>query len=809
MHFRRTGYESPWRCQESMPAPIRTGPSEPAFEETAVPDTPMPSEPSELELKLEQVEQYALVAAVSSFLLLFSWWVPIIGEVLTPLARLWWWKILLAYLVLWIVCGGLRAYRHRERTMDRIAVAVLIFVGKVGGALFAVFFRFIWDRLLRFRPFAALVERVEPKVSPIITWIRNKIHPPEPVPEEPEIDIEPEPVVPKRQPVTFFRGGISTEILNEPDQEQYSEAEEYMMQRVADALTACGLIGITVHGAEIGPRLASVEIELPEGMRMADLKRYREDLEIELETPNLVFKGGGAGRRIRIDVPLPPEYHRSVSFREVMESREAIKAKGELLIAMGQDLTGKSIIYDLRTSPHLLIAGGTGSGKSNFVHSLIVSLLFRYTPDKLRLIIIDPKSGTEFGRYEGIPHLLLNVARDEASSLRALEFAVRESLRRYREVLAPLDAQDLEKANAILKSQGKKPLPYIVVIVDEVAQLLMSGGKEINEGVMSQMAQLAQLARASGIHLILITQRPDAKTLDGKIRSNILSRVCLKVGTAKESEIVIDEPGGERLLGRGDMWLRLENHSSSSEKMRAQSAYIDPEEIKRIVAWWRNWAQEHNYDGERISDEELIRQSEMERQKREMELRRKALIQLLKEGELTVAALRESLQIGKEEAQALINWLWNEGLMSKPTTRKPGICTLSEDERRARLAELMKTHVEKVRLAGEAPDDIFALLSPSTQSEERKDEPLESRPRLAPSDEAESLHDKPEDWEEVPEDGDVQFLEDEPLLLDDEEEVPIIDVLNGDEEEALDDIDTRDLFYIEDEEGEEEDRSRR
>lgn len=281
-----------------------------------------------------------------------------------------------------------------------------------------------------------------------------------------------------------------------------------------------------------------------------------------------------------VGVEVPNQESNIVGLKELMESEafQAIKAKAKLSIALGEDVKGQPILADLARMPHLLIAGATGTGKSVCINSVITCLLLTHTPETLRLLMVDPKM-VELSMYNGVPHLLSPVVTEVDKAAGVLFWAVKEMERRY-QLCSKVNARDLERYNAYLVKRGEKPLPYIVVVVDEMADLMMAAPEEVEKHI----CRLAQMARAVGIHLIIATQRPSVDVITGLIKANFPARIAFAVSSQVDSRVILDVPGAERLLGRGDM---LFMGADASKLERIQGTFVSDEEINRVIRYWK------------------------------------------------------------------------------------------------------------------------------------------------------------------------------------------------------------------------------
>jgi S-DNA-T family DNA segregation ATPase FtsK/SpoIIIE len=309
--------------------------------------------------------------------------------------------------------------------------------------------------------------------------------------------------------------------------------------------------------------------------------------------------------RSAIGVEVPNHTRQLVSLGDIMTSTEAKTASNPLDVAIGKDIAGRSIFLNLATTPHLLIAGATGAGKSSGINCIITSLLMRTTPDQVRLILVDPKQ-VEMGQYNKLPHLLTAPVTNPKKAANALGWAVKEMERRYdllfevgfRDILgynAAYDRGDLHRdahGEIIVLEEGEEHkyerLPYIVVVVDELNDLMMVAARDVEESI----TRIAQKARAVGIHLIVATQRPSVNVITGVIKANIPARMAFAVSSLTDSRVILDQPGAEKLVGKGDMLLLPGN---SSHSQRIQGCFVSEEEVRKVVAHWRRQAPEVVY----------------------------------------------------------------------------------------------------------------------------------------------------------------------------------------------------------------------
>lgn len=313
-------------------------------------------------------------------------------------------------------------------------------------------------------------------------------------------------------------------------------------------------------------------------VKVSKITSLADDLALALSARSIRIQAPIPGKGL-VGIEVPNEEPAVVSLRDIMESEAFGKLKGRLRLGLGQDVSGQAVAADLRAMPHMLIAGATGAGKSVCVNSIIAALLLQNTPDTLRLMMVDPKR-VELTQYNGIPHLLSPVIVDVDRVVSALKWVMREMDSRYRR-FAQVGARNIEDFNQrVSKTLDEAPIPYITVLVDELADLMLQSPEETER----VLCRLAQMARATGIHLIIATQRPSVDVVTGLIKANFPSRVAFAVASSVDSRVILDTPGAERLLGRGDM---LFMPPDASQPLRLQGAFVSDHELDRLINFWR------------------------------------------------------------------------------------------------------------------------------------------------------------------------------------------------------------------------------
>jgi len=372
-----------------------------------------------------------------------------------------------------------------------------------------------------------------------------------------------------------------------------------------DALAAHG-VETRLVGMTVGPTVTRFELELGPGVKVAKVTNLQRDIAYAMAAADVRILAPIPGRSA-IGVEVPNTQRAQVALGDILTSPEARAATHPLEVGVGRDIAGRPVLANLASMPHILIAGATGAGKSSCINSLITSLLVRSTPDQVRLILIDPKR-VELGQYNGLPHLLTGVVTNPKKAANALAWAVHEMERRY-DLLAEVGVRDVTGYNAAYDrgdlaappALGEEPrvyerLPFILVVIDELNDLMMVAARDVEESIV----RIAQMARAVGIHLVIATQRPSVDVITGVIKANVPSRLAFAVSSLADSRVILDQPGAERLIGKGDMLLLT---ASSSVARRIQGAWVDEDEVRKIVAHWRRQSEPRYLPGVEGSDE--------------------------------------------------------------------------------------------------------------------------------------------------------------------------------------------------------------
>lgn len=423
-----------------------------------------------------------------------------------------------------------------------------------------------------------------------------------------------------------------------------------------------------------GPAVTRYELQPASGVKISKITNLADDIALNLAASGVRIEAPIPGKAA-VGIEVPNKCINIVKMRELIESKPFISAKSKLTVVLGQDISGNITLADLSKMPHLLIAGSTGSGKSVCINSFIISLLYKSTPDEVRLLMIDPKV-VELGIYNGIPHLLVPVVTDPRKAAGALNWAVNEMLKRYK-TFAEYNVRDLNAYNKMvaqkmhLPNQDEeplKPMPQIVVIIDELADLMMAAPNEVEDAI----CRLAQMARAAGMHLVIATQRPSVDVITGIIKANIPSRIALAVSSQIDSRTILDMAGAEKLLGRGDM---LFSPIGSQKPVRVQGCYVTDEEIESVVSYIK---QEGKIDYDQNVIEEIDKNAVPLQENKgacdesaEDPMMNEAIECILEAGQASTSFLQRRLRIGYARAGRIIDQMEQMGIIGPHEGSKP------------------------------------------------------------------------------------------------------------------------------------------
>ncbi|WP_376764878.1 FtsK/SpoIIIE family DNA translocase [Campylobacter fetus] len=445
--------------------------------------------------------------------------------------------------------------------------------------------------------------------------------------------------------------------LNDPPKRSKNINESEIDQKIADLLDKLRRFKIDgdVVRTYSGPVVTTFEFKPAAHVKVSKILTLQDDLAMALKAQTIRIQAPIPGKDV-VGIEIPNKNIETIYLKEILESDIYKNAKSELTLALGKDIVGDPFITDLKKLPHLLIAGTTGSGKSVGINAMLLSLLYRNSPKTLRLIMIDPKM-LEFSMYNDIPHLLTPVITEPKKAISVLSNLVAEMERRYK-IMSETKTKNIETYNEKIKKDGGETLPFIVVIIDELADLMMTSGKEVE----FHIGRLAQMARASGIHLIVATQRPSVDVVTGLIKANLPSRISYRVGQKIDSKVILDQMGAESLLGRGDM---LFTPPGSPGIVRLHAPFASEKEIEEIVDFLKE-QQDVVYEESFLKDESsAVGSSENGLNAGETdELYEEAKSIILSEEKTSISYLQRRLKIGYNRAASIIEQLEIAGVLT-------------------------------------------------------------------------------------------------------------------------------------------------
>ena len=465
-------------------------------------------------------------------------------------------------------------------------------------------------------------------------------------------------------PVSFLRAG-------KKDQTDATEEIRFNRDRLNTALSSFG-VNATIRDVTRGPTVTRYDLELEAGVKLNKITNLSGDLALALGVENVRI-APIPDKISTVGIEVPNKIVSAVCLRDIIDSPAFRSAKSKLSFAVGKDIGGNCIIGNISKLPHMLIAGTTGSGKSVCMNSLILSLLYKATPDEVRLIMIDPKM-VELGIYNGIPHLFIPVVTDPKKAAGALQWAVVEMLKRYR-LFSEAQVRDLASYNALQKNEPDgQTLPQVVIVIDELADLMLCAAKEVEESI----CRVAQMGRAAGMHLIIATQRPSADVITGLMKANIPSRIAFAVSSSLESRIILDTSGAEKLIGMGDM---LYAPIGTGKPLRVQGSYVSDEEREEVVRFIKQNS-EAQYSDDIIAQ---IEKSAAEADKKSGpapeadkpaksdydELLPQAVDVILETKQASVSMLQRRLKLGYSRAARMVDQMEEMGIVGPFEGSKP------------------------------------------------------------------------------------------------------------------------------------------
>ena len=431
-----------------------------------------------------------------------------------------------------------------------------------------------------------------------------------------------------------------------------------------------------------GPAVTRYEIQPNVGVKVNSIVRLADDIALNLEAKSIRIEAPIPGKAA-VGIEVENDHINMVTLREIIDSKEFRDAKSKITFAVGKDIAGKAIVADLKSMPHLLIAGSTGSGKSVCINSIITSILYKADPEEVKLVLIDPKV-VELGNYNGIPHLLIPVVTEPTKAAAALNWAVAEMTDRYKK-FAENQVRDLAGFNDAMKAKGQpdEVMPQIVIIIDELADLMMAAPSQVEESI----CRLAQMARAAGMHLIVATQRPSVDIITGVIKANIPSRIAFAVSSQFDSRTILDMAGAEKLVGKGDM---LFNPLGTGKPLRVQGTFVSDGEVQKVIDFVKSQVEEVEYSGDVLHS---IEKGNITNDKADTdgdELLADAIECVVSAGQASVSMLQRRFRIGYNRAARIVDMMEARGIVGPQDGSRPRQVLLSEEELAAMKEEVVE-----------------------------------------------------------------------------------------------------------------------
>ena len=421
-----------------------------------------------------------------------------------------------------------------------------------------------------------------------------------------------------------------------------------------------------------GPTVTRYEIQPSVGVKVSSIVRLADDIALNLEAKSIRIEAPIPGKAA-VGIEVENDSVTMVRLREIIDSDAFKKSKSKITFAVGKDISGNAIVADLKSMPHLLIAGSTGSGKSVCINSIITSFIYKANPDEVKLILIDPKV-VELGNYNGIPHLMIPVVTDPTKAAAALNWAVAEMTDRYKK-FAEEGVRDLESYNEFVRANAEpdKVMPQVVIIIDELADLMMAAPSQIEESI----CRLAQMARAAGMHLIVATQRPSVDVITGVIKANIPSRIAFAVSSQVDSRTILDMQGAEKLVGKGDM---LFNPMGMGKPIRVQGTFVSDGEVHKVIAF----VKEQVAQGQSAYNEDVLTRIEHSNVQDSAEdtddLLPDAIELVVRSGQASVSMLQRRFRIGYNRAARIVDMMEARGIVGPQDGSRPRQVLLTEEE---------------------------------------------------------------------------------------------------------------------------------
>ena len=466
------------------------------------------------------------------------------------------------------------------------------------------------------------------------------------------------------------------DLLNKAKRSKGNAAEEENILRakamkLEDTLHSFN-IDAQVTNVTQGPTVTRYEVHPNSGVKVKGIKNLADDIALNMEAKSIRIEAPIPGKPA-VGIEIENDRINMVTAREIIDSAAFKKSESKITFAVGKDIAGKAIVADLKTMPHMLIAGSTGSGKSVCINTIIASFLYKARPDEVKLVLVDPKV-VELANYNGIPHLLIPVVTEPSKAAAALNWAVAEMDDRYKKFAAE-GVRELTGYNKAMKAKGddESVMPQIVIIIDELADLMMAAPSQVEESI----CRLAQKARAAGMHLIVATQRPSVDVITGVIKANIPSRIAFAVSSQVDSRTILDMSGAEKLVGKGDM---LFNPLGSGKPIRVQGAFISDDEVNSIIDFVKSQSEEARYSENVLDSIERANVPDAEKGNRDLEdeLLPDAIELVVQAQQASVSMLQRRFRIGYNRAARIIDMMEDRQIVGPSDGSRPRQVLITE-----------------------------------------------------------------------------------------------------------------------------------
>jgi S-DNA-T family DNA segregation ATPase FtsK/SpoIIIE len=482
--------------------------------------------------------------------------------------------------------------------------------------------------------------------------------------EELKIDLD------KEEPISYIEPPI--DLLDKAKSVPKTNENINLKQKALKLEETLKNFGVNAKVVQVtkGPAITRYEIQPSVGVKVSSIVRLADDIALNLKAKSIRMEAPIPGKAA-VGIEVENDRVNLVTIRELIETKEFQNSPSKITFAVGKDIAGTPVVADLKSMPHLLIAGSTGSGKSVCLNSIIVSILYKARPDEVKLVLIDPKV-VELGNYNGIPHLLIPVVTEPSKAAAALSWAVSEMTERYRK-FAELGVRDLDSYNEHIKTKDDetKPMPQIVIIIDELADLMMVAPSQVEESI----CRLAQMARAAGMHLIVATQRPSVDIITGVIKANIPSRISFAVSSQFDSRTILDMAGAEKLVGKGDM---LFYPLGESKPIRVQGCFISDGEVHKVIDYLKEQVPDNEYATDVI--QRIERSYESDTDDDTDELLQEAIETVVRAEQASVSMLQRRFRIGYNRAARLIDMMEARGIVGPSEGSRPRKVLMTEEE---------------------------------------------------------------------------------------------------------------------------------